>query len=96
MGVRRVSVNDVGQADSSARERVAASAVYITVWRILEVYVVTNVFDLRNRRKQTSSSDKRAQDIDIDELKKSVTDDLRDQLLNECRRKHGIAKPKSE
>ena len=51
-----------------------------------------NIFELRSRGKQASSSDKRTQDVD--DLKKSVDDALRDQLLNECRRKHGFTKPK--
>lgn len=46
-------------------------------------------------KRPTKSSDKREQD-EVDEVKKFITDDLRRQLLEECRRKHGFSKKKRE
>lgn len=53
-----------------------------------------NVIKFPGKRVQASFSEKREQELD--EVKELVTDDLREQLLEECRRKHGFAEKKRE
>jgi hypothetical protein len=93
---RSVGLNsDVDQTVAYQLERLASCAVYICVPSDLEGCKMSdNVIKFPGKRVQASFSEKREQELD--EVKELVTDDLREQLLEECRRKHGFAEKKRE